>query len=29
MLAQRYNLTSRSLGQEPQRRVSIQPGRGE
>jgi stage III sporulation protein SpoIIIAA len=29
MLAQRYNLTSRSLGQEPQRRVRIQPGRGE
>ena len=29
MLAQRYNLTSRSLGQEPQRRVSILPGRGE
>ena len=29
MLAQRYNLASRSLGQEPQRRVSIQPGRGE
>jgi len=29
MLAQRYNLVSRSLGQEPQRRVSIQPGRGE
>jgi stage III sporulation protein SpoIIIAA len=29
MLAQRYNLTSQSLGQEPQRRVRIQPGRGE
>jgi stage III sporulation protein SpoIIIAA len=29
MLAQRYNLTSRSLGQEPQRRVRILPGRGE
>ncbi|MGD0205239.1 MAG: R3H domain-containing nucleic acid-binding protein [Dehalococcoidia bacterium] len=29
MLAQRYNLTSRSLGQEPQRRVRILPSRGE
>ncbi len=29
MLAQRYNLTSRSLGQEPQRRVRILPGKGE
>jgi len=29
MLAQRYNLSSRSLGQEPQRRVRILPGRGE
>ena len=29
MLAQRYNLTSQSLGQEPQRRVRILPGRGE
>jgi len=29
MLAQRYNLTSRSLGQEPQRRVHILPGKGE
>ena len=29
MLAQRYNLTSRSQGQEPQRRVRILPGRGE
>jgi hypothetical protein len=29
LLAQRYNLTSRSLGQEPQRRVRILPaGRG-
>jgi len=26
MLAQRYNLSSRSLGQEPQRRVRILPG---
>ncbi|MDP2949857.1 MAG: R3H domain-containing nucleic acid-binding protein [Chloroflexota bacterium] len=26
MLAQRYNLTSRSMGQEPQRRVRILPG---
>jgi len=26
LLAQRYNLTSRSLGQEPQRRVRILPG---
>jgi hypothetical protein len=26
MLAQRYNLTSRSMGQEPQRRVHILPG---
>jgi predicted RNA-binding protein Jag len=25
LLAQRYNLTSRSLGQEPQRRVRILP----
>jgi len=29
MLAQRYNLSSRSLGQEPQRRVRILPGKGE
>ena len=29
MLAQRYNLSSQSLGQEPQRRVRILPGRGE
>jgi len=29
MLAQRYNLTSRSLGEEPQRRVRILPGKGE
>jgi len=29
MLAQRYNLTSQSLGQEPQRRVRILPDRGE
>jgi hypothetical protein len=29
MLAQRYNLSSRSLGQEPQRRVRILPGGGE
>ena len=26
MLAQRYNLTSRSMGQEPHRRVRILPG---
>jgi stage III sporulation protein SpoIIIAA len=29
MLAQRYNLNSQSMGQEPQRRVRILPGRGE
>ncbi|MGQ9572619.1 MAG: R3H domain-containing nucleic acid-binding protein [Dehalococcoidia bacterium] len=29
MLAQRYNLGSQSLGQEPQRRVRILPGKGE
>jgi stage III sporulation protein SpoIIIAA len=29
MLAQRYNLSSQSLGQEPQRRVRILPGKGE
>jgi predicted RNA-binding protein Jag len=28
LLAQRYNLTSRSLGQEPQRRVRILPAGG-
>jgi hypothetical protein len=27
-IAQRYNLSSRSLGREPERRVRILPGRG-